>query len=64
VATGASENLFDLISEGVGESVTPQTSAEELKVIATKLGIKVDPKWVAGKLAEEIFEHVTARTTR
>jgi lysyl-tRNA synthetase class 2 len=55
-----SENLFDLISDGVGESVTPQTSAEELKVIATKLGIKVDPKWVSGKLAEEIFEHVTA----
>jgi lysyl-tRNA synthetase class 2 len=52
-------NLFDLISEGVGEVVTPQTTLEELKVIATKLGMKIDPKWVAGKLAEEIFEHVT-----
>ena len=52
-------NLFDLISEGVGESVTPQTSHADLKKIAEKLGIKVDPKWVTGKLAEEIFEHVT-----
>jgi len=52
-------NLFDLISEGVGEVVTPQTSIDELKVIATKVGMKIDPKWVAGKLAEEIFEHVT-----
>jgi lysyl-tRNA synthetase class 2 len=52
-------NLFDLISEGVGEVVTAQTSLDELKVIATKLGIKIDPKWVAGKLAEEIFEDVT-----
>ncbi len=52
-------NLFDLISEGVGEVVTSQTTLEELKVIATKLGMKIDPKWVAGKLAEEIFEHVT-----
>ena len=52
-------NLFDLISEGVGEVVTPQTSLDELKVIATKLGMKIDPKWVTGKLAEEIFEHVT-----
>lgn len=52
-------NLFDLISEGVGEVVTAQTSLDELKVIATKLGIKIDPKWVPGKLAEEIFEHVT-----
>jgi lysyl-tRNA synthetase class 2 len=52
-------NLFDLISDGVGESVTPQTPHADLKKIAEKLGIKVDPKWVAGKLAEEIFEHVT-----
>ncbi len=53
-------NLFDLISEGVGEVVTPQASLDELKKIATKLGMKVDPKWVTGKLAEEIFEHVSA----
>ena len=52
-------NLFDLISEGVGEVVTPQTSLDELKAIATKLGMKIDPKWITGKLAEEIFEHVT-----
>jgi lysyl-tRNA synthetase class 2 len=52
-------NLFDLISEGVGEEVTPQTSREELKRVAQKLEMKVDPKWVTGKLAEEIFEHVT-----
>ena len=52
-------NLFDLISQGVGAEVTPQTSHEELKQIATKLGMKIDPKWITGKLAEEIFEHVT-----
>jgi lysyl-tRNA synthetase class 2 len=52
-------NLFDLISDGVGESITPQTSLADLKKIAEKQGIKVDPKWVTGKLAEEIFEHVS-----
>ena len=52
-------NLFDLISDGVGESITPQTPQADLKKIAEKLGIKVDPKWVTGKLAEEIFEHVS-----
>lgn len=52
-------SLFELISEGVGEEVTPQNSYEELKLIATKLGMKIDPKWITGKLAEEIFEHVT-----
>ena len=53
-------NLFDLISEGVGEVVSPQASLDDLKKIATKLGMKVDPKWGTGKLAEEIFEHVSA----
>ena len=52
-------SFYDLISEGVGVQVTAQTSYEELKAIATKLGMKIDPKWITGKLAEEIFEHVT-----
>jgi lysyl-tRNA synthetase class 2 len=51
-------SLYDAISEGVGETVTALTPIEELKKHATKLGMKIDPKWVAGKLAEEIFEHV------
>jgi lysyl-tRNA synthetase class 2 len=52
-------NLFDLISEGVGQEVTAQTPLEDLQTIATKLGMKIDPKWITGKLAEEIFEHVS-----
>ena len=51
-------SLYDAISEGVGESVTALTPLEDLKKIAVKLGIKIDPKWITGKLAEEIFEHV------
>ena len=51
-------SLYDAISEGVGEKVTALTPIEDLKRIATKLGMKIDPKWITGKLAEEIFEHV------
>ena len=51
-------SLYDAITEGVGESITALTPLEDLKKIATKLGMKIDPKWIAGKLAEEIFEHV------
>ena len=51
-------SLYDAISDGVGEKVTALTPMDDLKRIATKLGIKIDPKWIAGKLAEEIFEHV------
>ena len=51
-------SLYDAITEGVGESVTALTPLEDLKKIATKLGMNIDPKWITGKLAEEIFEHV------
>jgi len=51
-------SLYDAISEGVGQSVSALTPIAELKTIATKLGMKIDPKWITGKLAEEIFEHI------
>lgn len=51
-------SLYDAISEGVGEVVTALTPYADLKKYAEKLGMKIDPKWVTGKLAEEIFEHV------
>jgi lysyl-tRNA synthetase class 2 len=51
-------NLYDAISEGVGEAVNALTPYADLKKYAEKLGMKIDPKWVTGKLAEEIFEHV------
>ena len=51
-------SLYDAISEGVGRNVSALTPIGELKTIATKLGMKIDPKWISGKLAEEIFECV------
>ena len=51
-------SLYEAISEGVGQGVSALTPIAELKTIATKLGMKIDPKWITGKLAEEIFEHV------
>jgi lysyl-tRNA synthetase class 2 len=51
-------SLYEAISEGVGEKVTALTPIEDLKKIAIKLGLKIDPKWITGTLAEEIFEHV------
>ena len=50
-------SLFEAISEAIGEKVTGESTIDELKKIATKLGIKLDPKWIRGKIAEEIFEH-------
>ncbi|CAN2224108.1 LysU Lysyl-tRNA synthetase (class II) [Candidatus Nanopelagicaceae bacterium] len=53
-------SLYDAISNGVGETVTALTPYTDLKKYAEKLGMKIDPKWVTGKLAEEIFEHVAS----
>jgi lysyl-tRNA synthetase class 2 len=53
-------SLYDAISNGVGEIVTALTPYADLKKYAEKLGMKIDPKWVTGKLAEEIFEHVAS----
>jgi lysyl-tRNA synthetase class 2 len=54
----AEVSLYEVISNGVGQEVTALTPYADLKKIADKLGMKVDPKWITGKLAEEIFEHV------
>ena len=51
-------SLYDAISNGVGETVTALTSLAELHKIAEKLDLKVDPRWITGKLAEEIFENI------
>ena len=60
--TWSEVSLYEVISEGVGQEVTALTPYAELKKIADKLGMKVDPKWITGKLAEEIFEHVGKET--
>ena len=50
-------DLFPITSKAIGENITAETSMSKLQEIAKKLGIKIDPKWVVGKLVEEIFEH-------
>lgn len=50
-------DFYTAISDAAGLPVTPATSREELLKIAEKAGLKVDPAWIHGKLAEEIFEH-------
>jgi lysyl-tRNA synthetase class 2 len=57
-------SLFDAISDSVGEKVNGESSVDDLKKIATKLGIKLDPKWIKGKIAEEIFEHVVEKLAK
>jgi lysyl-tRNA synthetase class 2 len=48
--------LYDAISEAVGEPVSPETPMERLRELAERHGVAVNPAWIPGKLAEELFE--------
>ncbi|GLY05259.1 MULTISPECIES: lysine--tRNA ligase [Actinoplanes] len=54
--------LFGAISEALGEEVTIDTELARLQQYAEKVQLSVDPKWSAGKLAEELFEHLVQHT--
>ena len=50
--------LFGALSAALGEEVTVATARAELVGYAEKHDLPVDPKWVPGKLAEELFERL------
>src|SRR5262249_26430573 len=49
-------SLYQVTSEALGEEITAQTPRDALVKHAERHDIAVDPKWVPGKLVEEIFE--------
>jgi lysyl-tRNA synthetase class 2 len=57
-----SVTLFGSLSAALGEEVTVQTDLAQLQRYAEKHDLAVDPKWVPGKLAEELFEHLVQPT--
>ena len=55
-------SLFDSVSKALGEEIAPHTPFEKLVEYAKKVGLGVDPKWIHGKLVEELFEHLVIDT--
>lgn len=51
-------SMYEAISEAAGVRVSALTPHDDLVALAAKVGLSVDPKWITGKLAEEIFEHL------
>ncbi len=49
-------SLYDVVSDAVGEPITPDTPLETLRTLAEKRDIPVNPAWPAGKLVEELLE--------
>jgi lysyl-tRNA synthetase class 2 len=54
--------LYSLVSDAVGEEVTPQTPVERLRALAERHDVGVDPGWVPGKVVEELFEALVQDT--
>ncbi len=54
--------VYPGLSEAVGVEITPATSAEELRSIAEKHEVPVDPKWDAEKLVVELFGEIVEPT--
>ncbi|MCE7009225.1 lysine--tRNA ligase [Kibdelosporangium philippinense] len=50
--------MYGSLSEALGEEVTPETSVEQLRKFAERLGLELAPKLGHGKLVEELWEHL------
>jgi lysyl-tRNA synthetase class 2 len=57
-----SVTIHDAVSDAVGEPVTPDTSAEELRRHAERLGVGLKPDWNAGEIVLELYEKLVEHT--
>src|SRR5688572_12600968 len=54
--------LYNLVSDAVGEKITPQTPVEQLRAAAARHDVGLDPAWGPGKIVEELFEALVQHT--
>jgi lysyl-tRNA synthetase class 2 len=54
--------LYGVVSQAVGEEITPQTPVERIRALAERHDVGVDPAWLPGKVVEEIFEALVQPT--
>ncbi|MGN8245108.1 lysine--tRNA ligase [Cellulomonas soli] len=52
-------SMYDSLSGALGEEITPETTVAQLKTIAERLEVEVDPRRLShGKLVENLWEHL------
>jgi lysyl-tRNA synthetase class 2 len=56
--------LHDAVSDAVGEDITPDTSAEQLRTLAAAREVALQPGWTAGEIVLELFEKLVEHTLR
>ena len=50
--------VHEVVSDGAGEEVTPETTVETLRAICDRLDIAYRPDWDAGQVVLELYEHL------
>lgn len=56
--------INEAISKALGEEITPDTNAETLQALATKVGVPFDPKWGHGEMILELYERLVEHDTK
>lgn len=54
--------LYSAVSDAVDVQVTSRTGLDDLRELADRVKVPVDPRWGPGKLVEELFEHLVVPT--
>jgi lysyl-tRNA synthetase class 2 len=54
--------LYSVVSDAVGEPITPETPVARLRELAGRHDVGVDPAWGPGKIVEELFEALVQST--
>ena len=57
-----SVTIHDLVSEAVGDAVTVDTTAEQLRAHAGRLGVALREGWDAGEIVLELYEKLVEHT--
>jgi lysyl-tRNA synthetase class 2 len=54
--------MVDLASDAVGTTLHPSQPVDDLRAVATKHGVNVEPHWGGGKIIEEIFADLVEKS--
>jgi lysyl-tRNA synthetase class 2 len=56
-------SVHEAVSSALGEEVTADTSEDQLRKLAARASIATDPKWNAGQVLLELYEHLVEAKT-
>ncbi|HTW19848.1 MAG TPA: lysine--tRNA ligase [Mycobacteriales bacterium] len=54
--------IFTAVTDAVGESVTPDTTTDELRRVAAEKGVALRPEWDDGEIVLELYEQLVEHT--